>query len=403
MSTAGRIPTSEYEGRWRRVQEETAARGFGGVVIWSRGGGAVDAYADVYYLANHYTQFPLIADIEGCWSGRAHAAVVLPADGEPTLVVDQPDWRRDLVTVEDVRFSLDLPRAVAEAMRDRGMGDRVGLVGGTALLAAPYRRLVEALPQGIELVPADDLVERLRVDKSPLELDLLRRSAAVGNEVVTAMIESALEPGRSEADAVAAGYAVAMSHGAALYDAAVASGPNSDYYAFGRLPSWTSRTLEAGDFFHVDTYAAVDGYLYDFARCCVVGGSPSTEQQEVMQAVIDAVHAGVEATRPGVAAGDVYDAVHSVLVEREMTGVADADALVSALDISFPAHGHSYGLGWERPWLTPGERTPLAAGMCIGIEAMAGRGGVGSAKFEQDVIVTETGTELLTTMRTHFW
>ena len=305
--------------------------------------------------------------------------------------------------VEDVRFSLDLPAEVARVLSERGLAEsRLGLVGGNSMLVSPYRRLLDAAPS-VELVDSDDLVENLRAHKSPRELDYLRAAADAGNAAVSAMIETALKPGATEADAVAAGYAVAVRRGVALYDAAVASGPNSDYYAYGRLPSWTTRTLEEGDFFHVDTYGALDGYLYDFARCCVVGGRPSTEQRDVLEAVIDAVHAGTEMIRPGVRASELFDAVHGVLADRGMTGSADDGALVSALDVSFPAHGHSFGLGWERPWLVPGEDTEIQAGMCFGIEAMAGRQGVGSAKFEEDVIVTDDGAELLTTIPTHYW
>lgn len=397
---------SEHRNRWRRAQERCAEEGFDALLVWSRGGGIADSFADVLYLANHYSPFPLIADIPGHWSGRAHSAVLLPASGEPTLIVDHPDWRRDLVAIEDVRFALDLPATAAKLLAERGLaGGRVGLVGRNAMLAGVKDALVEATA-GTELVPADDLIERLRAVKSPHELDLLRASAAAGDRVVGAVIEAALRSGTTEAEAVAAGYALAVSEGIALYDAAIASGPNSDYYAYGRLPSWTRRPLEAGDLFHIDTYGALDGYLYDFARCCVVGGSPTADQVTVMEAVIDAVHAGVDAVAPGVPVGAIYDATHAVLVEREMTPPDDdpgGDGVLSALTISFPAHGHSYGMGWERPWFVPGGEEPLVEGMCIGVEGMAGRTGVGSAKFEQDVIVTADGAELITKLETHFW
>ena len=374
-----------------------------GLIVWSKGGGPVDTVADVLYLANHSSPFPLIADIPGHWIGRAQSAVVLPIAGDPTLVVDLPDWRRDLVSVEDVRFSLDLPSEVSAVLSERGLAEsRLGLVGGNAMLVSPYRHLMNAVP-GVELVEADDLVERLRASKSPAELDALRASAEVGNAVVTAMIETALRPGSTEADAIAAGYSLAVSRCVATYDAAVASGPNSDYYSYGRLPSWTTRTLENGDLFHVDTYGALNGYLYDFARCCVVGGHPTAEQREVLETVIDAVSAGTSTIGPGVKAKQVFAAVHSVLSQRGMTGVANDDEMVSALDVSFPAHGHSFGMGWERPWLVSDEDAVIESGMCFGIEAMAGRAGVGSAKFEQDVIVTQEGAELLTTIPTHYW
>jgi Xaa-Pro aminopeptidase len=402
---SGRIPESEYQARWQRAQQAAQEQGLDALVVWSRGGAMTDSYADVLYLTNHYSQFPLIGDLPPHWVGRSHSAVVLPATRPPIVVTEQPDWRRDLVVADDVRFGLDLPAMVGSVVRELGLERaRLGLVGGNAMLASPYRYLLEALPQA-EWVPVDALVERLRAAKSPLELDLLRETATVGNEVVRRMIETALTPGATEAEAVAAGWSYAITHAVATYDAAVASGPNSDYYAYGRLPSWTTRKLEQGDFFHVDTYGALDGYLYDFARCCVVGGQPSAAQVEVLEAAVDSVTAGVEAIRPGVRACDVHNAVHTVLVDREMTPASNGGdgALVSALTTSFPAHGHSFGLGWEQPWLLPDEEFVIQPGMCFGIEAMAGRAGIGSAKFEENVLVTDAGAELLTTVPTHYW
>jgi Xaa-Pro aminopeptidase len=217
------------------------------------------------------------------------------------------------------------------------------------------------------------------------------------------MVDTALRGNATEADAVAAGYKVAIERGVAPYDAAVASGPHSDHYAWGQLPSWSTRMLEVGDFFHVDTYGALGGYLYDVARCCVVGGTPTSQQLEILNAVTAAVTAGVNAIRPGVRACDIYAAVHTVLVDREMLGSARDDVIVSALDISFPAHGHSFGMMWERPWLTADEEEQLRSGMCFGIEAMAGRPATGSVKFEQSVIVTDGGAELLSTVPVEFW
>ncbi len=398
-----RAPQQEYEQRWRRVQARCRELDLDGLVIWSRGGGTVDSYADVLYLSNHYSPFPLIADVRGSWAGRSHSAIVIGPDDEPTLLVEMPDWRRDLVCVDDVRFSLDLPAAVVAALAERGVAEgRIGVVGTGSVVASSYLKLREAA-RGADLQEHDTLVAELRASKSPYELERLREAGEIGGRSIGAMIETALTPGRTEAEAVAAGYAAAVASGVAVYDACVASGPNSDYYAYGRLPSWCTRTLEEGDFFHVDSYGALNGYLYDFARCCVVGGRPSAAQREVLEAVVDAVHAGVEAIAPGVTSGAVYEAVHGVLAERSMLPIEDATTVNNALSTSFPAHGHSFGMGWEPPWLRAGGTEVIAEDMCFGIEAMAGRPGVGSAKFEQDVLVTASGVELLTKIPAHYW
>jgi Xaa-Pro aminopeptidase len=223
--------------------------------------------------------------------------------------------------------------------------------------------------------------------------------------VAQAIMETAVKPGVTEADAVAAGVDVATKNLINVYDVAVASGPNSMKYSHGRLPSWTDRTLEKGDFFHIDTYGAHEGYLYDFSRTVLVGGKPSKEQEEILEAAIDAIEAGIEAIRPGVKGKDVYAAVRKVLDDRDMTGDGFMGELdnTPALTSAFPGHGHSIGLFWEAPWLFEDEELTVPANSCYGIECAAGREGVGSAMFEQDVIVTEEGTELITKTDKRFW
>jgi Xaa-Pro aminopeptidase len=130
-----------------------------------------------------------------------------------------------------------------------------------------------------------------------------------------------------------------------------------------------------------------------------------------MESVIDAVHAGLDAIRPGVTVASVYGAVREVLAMRSMLPDAVPEraasgnygSVVNALTTSFPAHGHSFGMGWEPPWLVDGSAEVIRSNMCFGIEAMAGQPGIGSAKFEQDVLITEAGTELLNRIPTHYW
>ncbi|MBS1885905.1 MAG: aminopeptidase P family protein [Actinobacteria bacterium] len=405
-----RIPWHEYEERWRRVKAACAQLGLDGVIVGSRGGAMLDGYADTVYLANHYPDTPLLGHLPPLWVGRGHAFLVFSHDADaPTLIVDSPDWRPDLVAVDDVRYSMNLAdeagRVVDELGLDRG---RIGFAGGNQVIATTYLAMCEAIPNA-EIVQVPDLVEKLRMVKSPNELELVRESVAVGSEVMNAMMEAAMsQPGITEAEAVAAGYSLAVSRGVAMYDAATSSGPYSDSYSHGRLPSWTTRTLERGDFFHVDAYGALNGYLFDMQRTAVVGGEASEGQLEVLDGLVEAYEAGAAAIEPGVTAGAVYAAVHDSLVGSGMaehddaawaSGEGDTGAAVLSY---FPCHGHSIGLAWEGPWIMAGNESTFEAGMCISLEVQSGLPGVGTAMFEQDVIVFDDGIETLPTIARYY-
>jgi Xaa-Pro aminopeptidase len=413
--TPTRTPQGDYESRWQRSLEQCQGRGLDALLAVSRGASAIDSYADVFYLSGHYGNIGFTPDFQDYWVGRSHSAVLLAPEHEPLLVVDGADYRRDLVGVEDVRFALDFPGAVAGALRERSLErGRVGVCGLNVMSARVFGLLHEALP-GCELVDADDLIEGLRVIKSPFELERIRAAAEVGDAVVTAMMEAALGGGGrgggrgqiTEAQATAEGYRVGIAAGVHFFDTSVASGPYSNYFTWNHLPSWSQRVLEPGELFHTDSYGAVEGYLFDFGRTCVVEkGTASEEQAALCQGAIDAVEAGIAVIRPGAPASAVFEAVHSHLlaVDLAVDGEEEMDMEnASALSIGFPPHGHGFGLGWEWPWILPTEERLLQSGMCLAIEAMPTRTGLGSSYFEQDVIVTEDGCELLTRARKRWW
>lgn len=380
-----RTPVEEFHARWKRAQAVCRENGVDALVVWSRGGGTVDTADDVIYLANYCGVFPYCPDLPGVWSGLSTAAVILPAQGEPVLVIDSGIYRTDVVAVQDVRSSSLVPDKVGEVLKEMGLASsRLGLVAGPWLLLSNYRRLIAACPD-VEFVEMDYAIEALRARKTAHEFQLLREAAAVGEEAMLAMMKSASTVGTTEADAVAAAYSVAIRRGSAMIDAACASGPYSKFYAYGMAPNWTTRELRSGDVFHCDMYGAVaEGYRFDFSRSVVAGGKASSAQDEIYDGAIAAIEAGVAAIRPGVSAGALYKVVYDVLDAR-------------GIFCGYPLHGHSYGLGWESPWLIPGQTGRIEAGMAIAVECMAGREDVGYVKFEHNVLVHEDHTELLTT------
>ncbi len=415
MNAAAPTPTpaGEYEGRRRRALDECAARGLDGLLAISRGASAIDSYADVFYLCGHYGNIGFTPDFQDYWIGRSHSAVLLAPDREPLLIVDGADYRRDLVGIEDVRFALHFPGAVADALGERGLArGRIGVCGLNVMSARVFGLLRDALPS-CELVDADDLIEALRVIKSPFELERIRAAAAVGDEVVSAMMEAAAGGGGrvTEAQAVAEGYRVGIAAGVHFFDTSIASGPYSNYFTWNHLPSWSQRILQPGEIFHADSYGAIEGYLFDFGRTCIVGGdggeqTASEDQAALCQGAVDAVEAGIAVVRPGVPASAVFEAVHGHLLAAGLAVDADEEMDMenaSALSIGFPPHGHGFGLGWEWPWILPTEERELQPGMCLAVEAMPTRAGLGSSYFEQDLIVTEEGCEVLTRAQKRWW
>jgi Xaa-Pro aminopeptidase len=361
------------------------------------GGSTLDRFANVFYLTNHYDPGNVFPDAEGLFQGFGMAALILPVNGPAVLVVNQPDWRQDLVDCDEVRVRRNLYDGVAEAIADQGLGSaRLGLTDEERMPVAAWQALSRALP-GLVLPRADDIMMDMRVIKSPAEIEMMRFASAVSVEIMNAMLTAAVE-GRTDGDVVSEGYSVACRRGAQPYDFAMSSGPEDGHLWWSRMPSWNwARPYRRGDIVHPDIYGVVDGYFYDFVRSTVVGGEPTVEQREILEAAIGCIHAACSVAVVGNTGADIYKAIRSHLREIGHDHSDSAvEGVVSLSTEALEAGGHGIGLGWERPFITPYETTRLAAGMTIAIEQHVSKPGVGTVRYEETVLVTHAGPEIMT-------
>ena len=170
------------------------------------------------------------------------------------------------------------------------------------------------------------------------------------------------------------------------FDTIVASGPHAalPHHRVG------DRILAEGDLVVLDFGGVLDGYCCDLTRTVSIGPPPS-EARRLYTAVYDAQQAAFAAIRPGVESSAVDAAARSVLEAR---GLGEAFG-----------HGTGHGLGLdihEEPRITWARAdvasVPLVPDMVFTVEPGAYIPGFGGVRIEDDVLVTETGCEVLTTV-----
>ena len=231
-----------------------------------------------------------------------------------------------------------------------------------------------------DMVDAAPEVRRLRLVKSPAELEKLTRAGAI-TDAAAEQVVGKLHAGLSELEvALRLGTAIGEAGGTLSFDSVVASGPNS------ALPHAVAsgRRLATGDLLLLDFGAAFDGYLADTTRVAVVGAA-SERQREMHQLVLDAHDAAIAAVRPGTTTGAVDAAARKVI---EAAGLGDR---------FFHRVGHGLGLEiHEDPSLDPGSTTVLEPGMVFTIEPGVYFPGWGGIRIEDDVVVEPGGCRLLT-------
>ena len=143
-----------------------------------------------------------------------------------------------------------------------------------------------------------------------------------------------------------------------------------------------------GDLVVLDFGGFLDGYCCDLTRTVALG-TPSPEARRVYTAVLDAQAAAIAAVKPGIEASAVDAAARALLTTR---GLGEAFG-----------HGTGHGLGLDvhedprvgKPRVdSPSVR--LEAGMVVTIEPGAYLPGWGGVRIEDDILVTDTGCEVLT-------
>ncbi len=299
--------------------------------------------------------------------------------------------------------ALEAPRAAAEALVPiefypwtdaEGYGEALGRCLDTmeldGLLGVEYTTMrvleLRAIEEesGVVAVNAEPLLAKLRMVKDDAEIAAMRRAVtAVEAGLATAI--AAIKPGITERAIKDVWERAMTAAGSAepAFETIVASGPNS------ANPHHTTgdRAIASGDLVILDGGAVVDGYRSDITRTVAVGPL-SAEQQRIYDAVLAANRAGVAAAAPG-ASGAAIDAAARGVIAAAGYGPQFV-------------HRTGHGLGLEThepPYINSPDTQPLAAGTTFTVEPgvyVAGQGGV---RIEDDVLLTDAGSECLTTFR----
>jgi Xaa-Pro aminopeptidase len=387
-----KISLSEYRDRQRRLAAALGAAGLDGAIVVSRGGATYDRHANVYYLTGHYQHYSYLPDSPGLFSGRAHTIFVITSQGENVLCVSVPEYEAAELAADEIHHSARFMDTVVDALQELNLSSgHVGLIGADVLPTNQWLALKEAAPK-VQWENSDELILRLRRIKSTAERELIRHAASINRRAVTALLR-AIVPGITEAEAISEAAKIIISEGAGIYYASISSGDKTWQWTSSPLPGFSTRVLQRGDLLRFDIGIVRHGYLSDFGRAMVVG--PANEEQKRL---INTLHAGLDATiaavGPGVSVREVIAAGDNMLTSLGVTSGEPKPGMIVA---SYPAHwGHALGLGWERPWMTADETLTIEPGMYLAIERALTLAGVGTVAAEQNLLVEEQGTEILT-------
>lgn len=237
--------------------------------------------------------------------------LILTARGELHLLTRTPDLRQALYTstlgTEEIHIWQDIEGAspahdLAKLLASLGVQGPIGYESDTVGLTDRTGRALHAAIPG--LIDASDLIRALRRVKSPAEIEMHRRAAALSDDALDQAIELA-RPGAFEGDILAAMQGAVFKGGGdyAGNEFILGSGPGAllcRYYS-GR------RHISATDQLTLEWSGAYARYHAAMMRTILVGKA-SDHHRRMHAAAVEALEACEAAIRPGRPMGDVYAA-----------------------------------------------------------------------------------------------
>ena len=253
-------------------------------------------------------------------------------------------------------------------------------VEGRRMRMFEFAALAGALPADA-VQDAEATLAELRICKSDAQVAALGRAIEISETALSAFLSGA-RCGDSEAALVARLKRAMLDKGAEgfSFDPIVLSGPNT------AKPHGTpgDRTIAPGEPLLVDFGASFEGMNADITRT-VFCQCASDEAQDMYRTVLAANLRGREVAKAGASCD---------FVDRATTEV-----LASSIHADLIVHKTGHGLGLEvheAPQVMVGDMTVLRAGMVVTIEPGLYRPGDIGIRIEDDVLITESGSECLT-------
>ena len=316
---------SEYEQRVRTVRQQMDTRNLDALLIYSQ------KRSHVRYISGYSPNYHTNA-----------ALVLLPLRQDPLMWVkfafDVPR-AKSTSWIADVRPSFDedtnalvsdCAKAVRQLRLDRG---RLGIVASDLAIDEMSISLDNAIRSELpnaDLQPASDLLNAVRLIKSPAEIRSIRSATQVAESVVDALQKS-IRPGVSDLEAVTSAERVARSAGARC-DIIIST--DASRLAFPPMRSKFHRK----SVITCEITVELDGYWVQICRTLSIGKA-SAVQKEIFAASRQAYQASVTAAKAGNTIRSVWQAIMQSL---------SSNGLDKAVQ-----YGAGHGIGTDLPELYP--------------------------------------------------
>ena len=352
-----RIPVSisdaELARRWQAVREVMSSENLDYLIVQNSTdylGGYVKWFTDMPALHNYPVTviFPREDDMTTIWSGP-----LPPADANPPAWSLRGVGKRistPIIPALVYTSAFDAEKVVEELA---AVGKcQIGLVGPGFISTSFYKHVTEHLTQA-SFVDATEMVDTIKVIKSPEEMDLIRQVCR-DQDTAFEYALTRIEPGRRDYEIYADIRHKCMTMGSEQQLVMVGSAPRGEpgvmyYEHFG------NRVIEEGDTFTLLIESNGPSGFYGHLARTVTLGEPPEALVEQVEIAIKVQKITLDMMKPGADPGEIWNANNAALKDF---GYPEETRIF--------AHGQGYDLV-ERPCFDLFETMKVAADMNIAV------------------------------------
>lgn len=315
--------------------------------------------------------------IQGDYDEPAAGALHVYRDKGDVPMGELETHRRAALEAVAERHGVSAEREFAMVKAARALGMTRGRVGvdHMAIMA-----MLESSPLAVAAAPADNTLRKIRLVKSPREIELMRLAAQANAEAALAAAATVREG------------ATTQELRAQFFSEAAARGNAGVFMAIDRMITEVADfEFQDGTAFFVDCVSSGWHYHGDFARTIFLG-----EPARAMRDAARAMHIGWEAIREQLRPGLRYS---------EIPPIGQKAVRAAGLDFDIPFSPHSVGLthtdepGQDgRPYWVKDDLT-LEPGMVLSVDCPVLNTGIGGSAHMEDLsLITADGAEPIHTV-----
>lgn len=292
------------------------------------------------------------------------------------------DARYSLMAKKAVQgFDIIETRAPLAEIAKIAAEDGLSRLGFDSQVSYAYYQQLQETFSGVVLVPQTNFTEELRMIKDAIEIETIRKACSISDRAFTDVLDF-IKPGQTTEIDVANFLDFRMrEYGASgiSFETIAASGYRSSM-PHGRA---SDKVIETGETLTLDFGCYYNHYVSDMTRTIHIG-QVTDQEREIYDLVLRANKVLIEKAKAGLTYRD-FDAIPRQVITDASYG-------------NYFTHGIGHGIGLdihEEPYFGKSDET-IKAGMILTDEPGIYLEGQYGVRIEDDLLITETGCEILT-------